>query len=150
MNWAAIGWLVLLIIFLLAEASTVTVTTIWFAAGALVAMLASFLGAQLWLQVVLFLAVSTVLLLLLRPVVKKYFTPKITRTNVDAVIGSQGIVIQQISNVNSQGKIRLGAMEWSARSSSGEQIKAGTQVKVDRIEGVKVFVTPVQVMVETK
>ncbi len=150
MNWAAIGWLVLLIVFLLAEASTVTVTAVWFAAGALTAMLASFLGAHLWLQVVLFLVVSAVLLLLLRPVVRKFFTPKLVRTNVDAIIGTEGIVCEQIDNVKAQGKIRLGAMEWSARSVTGASIELGTQVKVDRIEGVKVFVTPVHEKVTEK
>lgn len=145
MNWAAIFWLVLLVMFILAEASTVAVVSLWFAAGALAAILASMLGAQLWLQVVLFVTVSVVLLLLLRPITKKFFIPKLSRTNIDAVIGTQGIVTETIENVTAQGRIKLGAMEWSARSSSGEKIEAGALVKVDKIEGVKVFVTPVPV-----
>lgn len=148
MNWAAIVWLVLLVLFIGTEASTVTVTSIWFAVGALAAMIASLLGAELWLQVVLFLVISVGLLLSLRPLTKKHFTPKLTRTNVDAVIGTKGVVTATIDNISSQGKIKLGAMEWTARSSSGEKIEAGTQVTVDRIEGVKAFVTPVAV--ETK
>lgn len=143
MNWAAIFWLVLLVLFIMAEASTVTVVSLWFAVGALTALLASMLGAQLWLQVVLFFTVSIILLLCLRPITKRYFTPKLTRTNVDAVIGTQGIVTVSVDNVAAQGKIKLGAMEWTARSSSGEKIDAGTLVRVDKIEGVKVFVTPV-------
>lgn len=141
MNWAAIIWLILLILFVLAEASTVAVVSLWFAAGALTAMVASLLGAQVWLQVVLFLAVSGVLLCALRPVVRKMFTPKLTRTNVDSVIGAKGLVTGDIDNTVSQGQVKLGAMEWTARSSSGEPIKAGTQVVVDRVEGVKLFVT---------
>ena len=148
MNWAAITWLALLVIFIMAEATTVTITSIWFAAGALVAMIAALLNAQLWLQVVLFFAVSAILLLSLRPLLKKYFTPRLTRTNVDAVIGTQGVVTANIDNIASQGTIKLGAMEWTARSSSGETIPAGTVVKVDRIEGVKAFVTPVAVGAE--
>lgn len=143
MNWAAIVWLILLILFVLMEASTVSVVSLWFAAGALVAMTASLLGAQLWLQVLLFVAVSVVLLIALRPMVKKLFTPKLTRTNVDSVIGSCGFVTGDIDNMMSQGQVKMGAMEWTARSTTGEPIAKGTQVMVDKIEGVKVFVTPV-------
>lgn len=150
MNWAEILWLVLLVVFLLMEASTVTMTTIWFAAGALVAMVASLLGAKLWLQVVLFFAVSGVLLALLRPVLRKYFTPRLTKTNVDAVIGSTGLVTARIDNVRSCGQVKLGAMEWTARSSSGEPLEVGTLIKVDRIEGVKVYVTPAEITANTK
>lgn len=147
MNWAAIIWLVLLILFIFVEASTVAVVSLWFAAGALTAMVASLLGAQVWLQVVLFLAVSGVLLCALRPAVRKLFTPKLTRTNVDSVIGSHGIVTGDIDNTVSKGQVKLGAMEWTARSTTGELIPKGTQVKVDKIEGVKVYVTPVNVTV---
>ena len=145
MNWAAIVWFALMVMMIMLEANTVTLVCIWFATGSLVAMIASLLDAQLWLQVVLFFVVSVVLLLLLRPFTKKYFTPKLTKTNVDAVIGSTGIVTVSIDNVMAKGKVKLGAMEWSARSSSGHEIEAGTLVKVDRIEGVKVFVTPAEV-----
>lgn len=145
MNWDAIVWLVALIVFFMAEAATVTVVSLWFAAGALVALLASVLGAAFWLQGLLFLVVSIALLLALRPILRKYFTPKLTRTNMDAVIGSQGVVTADIDNIQGQGKIKLGGMEWTARSSTGENIPAGSIVKVDKVEGVKVFVTPVPV-----
>ena len=147
MNWTAIVWLALLILFFIVEASTVTVVSIWFAAGSLAALIASMLGAPTWLQTVLFFVVSVALLLALRPVTKKYFTPRLTKTNVDSVIGSVGIVTAAIDNIQAVGTIKLGAMEWTARSTSGEQIPAGTRVKVDRIEGVKAFVTPVEAAV---
>ena len=147
MNWAAIVWFALLVLFFAVEASTVTVVSIWFAAGSVVALIASLLGAPSWLQIVLFFVVSILLLLALRPITKKYFTPKLTKTNVDSVIGSVGIVTAKINNIEAVGTIKLGAMEWSARSTSGDEIPAGTRVRVDRIEGVKVFVTPVEVAV---
>lgn len=150
MNWAAVIWLVLLVMFIMAEASTVAVVSMWFALGSLVAMVASLLGAQLWLQVVLFLVVSCGLLCALRPLVKKFFTPKLSRTNVDSVIGTKGIVTTQIDNTMSCGQVKLGAMEWTARSTSGSPIKAGTQVVVDRVEGVKLFVTALEVTVNTQ
>ena len=145
MNWAAIIWLVLLVVFLISEAATVTMVSLWFGAGALAALIAALCGAELWLQIVLFFAVSIVLLASLRPLTKKYFTPKITKTNVDSVIGMQGLVTADINNVTAQGQVKLGAMEWSARSTSGEPIETGTLVKVDKVEGVKAFVTPAQV-----
>ena len=145
MNWAAIVWLVLLVVFLLVEGSTVTMVSIWFAAGSLAALIASLLSAPVWLQVALFFVVSCIMLSLLRPLVRRFITPKVTKTNVDAVIGKQGLVTSSINNVTAAGQVKLGAMEWTARSTSGEPIEAGTLVKVDRIEGVKVFVTPVEV-----
>ena len=138
-------WLGLMVLFLLVEANTVSVVSIWFAVGALVALVASLAGAEIWLQAVLFFVVSAGLLAALRPVVRKYFKPKLTKTNVDAVIGSQGYVTAQIDNLSGKGQVKLGAMEWTARSTDGSVISEGTLVKVDRIEGVKAFVTPVQV-----
>lgn len=147
MNWAAIVWFALLVLFFAVEASTVTVVSIWFAAGSVVALIASLLGAPTWLQTVLFFVVSILLLLALRPITKKYFTPRLTKTNIDSIIGSVGIVTAKIDNIEAVGTIKLGAMEWSARSTSGDEIPAGSRVRVDRIEGVKVFVTPVEVAV---
>ena len=138
-------WLVLLVVFLIVEATTVVMISLWFAGGALTALAASLLGAPLWLQIALFLLVSAGLLGCLRGVAKKHFTPRLTRTNVDALIGSRGYVCTDIDNVSATGTVKLGAMEWSARSSSGAPIAKGTLVEVDRIEGVKVFVSPVPV-----
>jgi membrane protein implicated in regulation of membrane protease activity len=145
MNWAAIIWLGLTVAFLVAEAATVTVVSLWFAAGALAAMAAALLGAGIWLQVGVFLVVSAVALTALRPLVRKYLTPRLTATNIDAVIGSVGIVTADIDNVASSGQVKLNGMEWTARSSSGNSIAKGTRVCVDRIEGVKVFVSPAEV-----
>ena len=147
MTGMAIFWLVLLILFLLAEGATAAVTTLWFAAGALVAMIAASLNAALWLQITLFIVVSVALLLALRPILKKYITPRQTKTNIDAIVGAQGIVLVEINNLHATGKVKLGAMEWTARSADDSVIAPGTVVKVERIEGVKLFVTPVTVTV---
>lgn len=146
MNWAAIIWLVLMVVFLIAEAAcTVHLISIWFAVGALAATIVSLLGGQIWLQVVLFLVVSCALLILLWPFVRKYINPKLTATNVDSVIGSTGLVTIAIDNIAANGQVKLGAMVWTARSTSGAPIPEGTMVRVDRIEGVKVFVSPAEV-----
>jgi len=145
MNPASILWFVLLVVFLVVEAACpVHLVSIWFAASALVAAIISLLGGQLWLQVTAFIVVSVALLISLWPLVKKFIRPKITPTNVDATVGSQGYVTAQVDNLYAQGKVKLNGMEWTARSSDGQTIPQGTLVKVDRIEGVKAFVTPVR------
>ena len=144
MNFAAFVWLILMVLFLMAEASTVSLISIWFACGSLAAVLISFTGANYIWQIFTFIITSALLLLLLRPLVRKYFTPKLHRTNVDSVIGSQGYVTQEINNEEAAGQVKLGAMYWTARSTSGAPIQKDVLVRVDRIEGVKVFVSPAQ------
>ena len=146
----AIFWLVAMVVFFLIEAGTVTLVSLWFAAGALAAMIVSLCAGPIWLQAVVFLAVSGVFLALLRPLVRRYVTPKAVRTNVDGVIGTEGYVTADIDNVRAVGSVKLGGMTWTARSSSGAPISAGTQVVVDRVEGVKVFVSPVKVPTVSK
>lgn len=146
MNWAAIVWFALLLVFLIVEAACpVHLVSIWFAAGSLVAMLVAFAGGPLWLQITLFLVIACALVVLLWPFIRKFLNPRLSKTNVDAVLGSQGYVTADIDNVAASGQVKLGAMEWTARSTSGEAIAAGTLVKVDRIEGVKAFVSPAEV-----
>lgn len=149
MNWAAIIWLGLMVTFLVVEAvCLIHLVSIWFAAGSLVAMLFALIGAPVWLQVSAFVIVSGALLAMLWPLVRKHLNPKLTKTNVDAIIGTTGLVTASINNVEAHGQVKLGAMEWTARSTSGEAIPAGTLVRVDRIEGVKAFVTAVKVPAE--
>ena len=144
MMWYTLIWLGLLVVFLVAEGSTVALVSIWFAAGSLAALIAAVLGGPLWLQVLLFVAVSVGLLAMLRPLVRKYLRPGISRTNVDAVVGSQGFVTEDIDNVAASGQVKLGAMPWTARSTSGDPIPAGKRIRVDRVEGVKVYVSPAE------
>lgn len=140
-------WFALLVVFIWAEAATVNMVSAWFAIGSLAALVGSLLGAKLWLQVVLFLVVSGVMLALLRPIAKKYFTPRITKTNVDALAGKTCLCVTAIDNLNGVGQVKIGDVEWSARSTTGEPISAGEQVRIDRVEGVKMYVTPISVKV---
>ena len=145
---AKIIWLILLILFLIMEANTVSLVSAWFAVGALAALIASLFGATPLVQTVLFLVISTACLACLRPLVRKFIQPKIVPTNTDALLNSQGYVTEDIDNLAAHGQVKLGAMEWTARSTSGEVIPKGTLVTVDKIEGVKAFVTPVKVTQE--
>lgn len=142
MNTAAICWFVLMVVFLVAEAACpIHLISIWFAAGSLIATVVALLGGPVWLQITLFLVVSGALLAALWPFAKKFLKPHVVKTNVDAIVGSTGYVTADIDNVSATGQVKLGAMEWTARSTSGDLISAGTLVKVDRIEGVKAFVS---------
>lgn len=145
MNISAYVWLVLLIFFVMMEASSVTLVSLWFAAGALVAVVAALLGASLTVQTVLFVLVSVVLLALLRPILKKYVDPQIQKTNVDALVGQECTVTEDIDNLAACGRVKVGGMSWSARSAAGEHIPAGTVVKIEAVQGVKLLVTPVAV-----
>ena len=147
MYWDSVLWLVAMVLLLMMEASTVSLVSLWFAVGALAALVVSFITGTLWVQILVFLVVSGGMLALLRPVAKKYFTPKLVKTNVDAVVNSTGLVTEAIDNRLSAGRVKLAGMEWSARSTSGEPIEKDILIRVDRVEGVKVFVTAVEVPV---
>lgn len=141
-------WLGLMVVFLVIEAlCPVHLVSIWFTIGALAAAIVAALDGAVWLQAVLFVVVSGGLLAGLWPFTRKFLKPNITKTNVDSVIGSEGYVTQDIDNLSATGQVKLGGMEWTARSASGKPIPAGTLVKVERIEGVKVFVSPEEVKV---
>ena len=147
MDLVAIIWLGLIILFLVVEAACpVHLVSVWFAAGSLAALIIRGLGGPLWLQITLFLAVSGSLLAMLWPLTRKFLSPRLTPTNVDSVIGSEGFVTAAIDNVAATGQVKLGAMVWTARSTSGDPIPEGALIRVDRIEGVKVFVTPVRIL----
>ena len=149
MNPAIFIWLVLLVGFLVVEAACpIHLVSIWFAAGALVAMIAAALGAQFWLQITIFVVVSGALLALLWPFIRKFLNPKLQKTNIDAIIGSIGTVTEDIENIDAVGQVKLGAMYWTARTTDGKPLCKGTRVRVDRIEGVKVFVSAVEITAE--
>lgn len=137
-------WLVALIVFAVAEAATVGLVSIWFAGGALVALITASLGGQIWLQVVLFLVVSVVMLALLRPFVRKFSTPHRTKTNADRHVGATALVTEEIDNLKETGAVRLDGVTWTARSETGQSIPVGTLIRVERISGVKVYVKPAE------
>ncbi len=146
MDLTPIVWTGLLILFLVVEAACpIHLVSLWFAAGSLAALAVYWLTGPMWLQITVFILVSAGLLLALWPLAKKYMNPSITATNIDSVIGSTGIVTTPIDNIAAAGQVKLNGMEWTARSTTGADIPAGTKVTVDRIEGVKVYVTPAEV-----
>ena len=138
-----IMWLVLLIIFAVVEAVTVGLTSIWFAAGSLAALIAALLGGAVWIQLTLFLAVSLLCLGAVRPLARRHLNNRVEPTNADRVIGAEAQVTEDIDNIHGKGAVVIRGITWSARSQDGGPIAAGTMVRVLRIEGVKVFVEPI-------
>lgn len=138
-------WLVLLIVFIVVEILSLGLTSIWFAGGALVALITSAITDNVVIQVVLFVVVSVALLISTRPIAKKYFDgKKLQKTNVDAVVGKVGMVKETIDNLNSSGVVVIAGMDWTARAENdSEVIEAGAKVVVKAIAGVKVIVEKV-------
>lgn len=147
MNMWAIIWLILLIGFVVLEAVTVQLLCIWFAAGSLAAMVVCLLGGQLWLQIGVFFVVSIALFALLWPLAKKHLKPKLVATNADALVGKICRVTEDIDPLEG-GRVKVGDVTWSAHSENGEAIPAGSQVKILKIQGAKVFVETVKKEVE--
>ena len=135
MPWLpSVIWLVLLVAFAVAEALTVGLVSVWFAAGALAALLSTFFTANIWWQITIFLAV-------IRPLARKYVLPQVVPTNADRVIGRDAVVTEAIDNLTGSGAVVVSGVAWTARSEDGHPIPEGTAVVVKRIEGVKLFVT---------
>ncbi len=134
-------WLVLMIILLVIEGVVPGLVSIWFALGALAALLSAIVGAPLWLQIVWFLLISVVSLILTRPLAKKYVNSKTTPTNADMLIGQECSVTEAIDNVLGLGAVTVGGKVWTARTENPD-IKAavGQTMTVVRIEGVKLIV----------
>lgn len=140
----SICWLIALVVLAVLEAATVTLVSLWFALGALAALITSFFVQNIWIQFAVFLVVSLVTLLVIRPLARRYVTPAQVATNADRAVGSEGVVTQAIDNRNAQGQVTVGGSVWTARSDPEEIIPKGTTIRVLRIEGVKLIVTPTE------
>lgn len=134
-------WLILFVVLVVAEIFSMGLTTIWFAGGALIGTFAAVLNAPVWLQVVLFLVVSTLLLYFTRPIAVKYFNKDRARTNVDGYIGRQVIVVSEIDNLQGIGQVTLGGQEWTARTvQDGITLQVGAVGVVKAVDGVKLII----------
>ena len=136
----AVYWLVLLVVLIVIEIITLGLTTIWFAGGAFLAFLISVAGAPLWLQIVVFIVASVVLLIFTRPLAMKYMNKDVHRTNVDSLPGEKAVVISTIDNLKGTGQAVVNGLEWSARSKDGQIIEEGQVVRITAVEGVKLIV----------
>ncbi|MCI6243670.1 MAG: NfeD family protein [Lachnospiraceae bacterium] len=134
-------WVVLVIICILVELATVGLTAIWFAAGALVSLAAAALGANPIVQIILFLAVSIVLLAATRPWAKKYINSRTQSTNADSLIGQTIQIKERVSNMDQTGMAVVHGQEWTVRTrNDNEIIEPGEKAKILAISGVKLIV----------
>ena len=134
-------WLIAMVILLIVEAMVPGLISIWFAIGALAALISALFHAPVWLQLVWFFAISILTLVLTRPFVKKYVNSRVTPTNADVVIGKDAVVTERIDNLHAQGAVMLDRKVWTARTEKEQvTVEAGETVRVLRIEGVKLIV----------
>ena len=138
-------WLCAMVALLIIEALVPGLVSIWFALGALAALISSLLGAPLWLQVVWFFLVSIVSLLLTRPLARRYVNSRAVRTNADMAIGQDCVVTEAIDNVRGTGAVSVGGKIWTARMVTPDgHAEKGTVLRAVRIEGVKLIVEEIR------
>lgn len=135
-----IFWAAAIILFGIAEAVTAQLVSIWFVAGAIAALISAVFGAPILIQIIVFIAVTILALVITRPLVKKYIHPKKEYTNADKVIGQIGIVTEDINNIQATGQVKVDGKTWTARSIDNSIIPEGSEIIIDRIEGVKLIV----------
>ena len=136
-----IFWLISFGILLLIEICTLGLTTIWFAAGALLAFLMAVLNLPLFVQVAAFLAVSILMLVFTRPIMTKHLNAKTTKTNAESLVGGKARVLIPVNNLKSEGQVMVGGMEWSARSTKDEvTFQKDEMVRIAGISGVKLMI----------
>ena len=134
-------WLIITVVFVGVEIGTVGLTSIWFAGGALVALFAQLAGASVLWQIIIFIAVSAVLLTFVRPWSMKYFKPRLVKTNYETVLGETVRLTERVDNVQGTGTAIYKGQEWTARAyEDGKVFEAGTTVNVKEIRGVTLYV----------
>ena len=136
-------WIIAMVVFLVIEAVTVGIVSVWFDIGALFAMVTAMLGANLWVQITVFLVVSAIALYFTRPLVKKFVNNKVEPTNADMLIGKECRVVETIDNLSGTGAVYVDGKTWTARTVDEEIIPEGQLVKAERIEGVKLIVSKI-------
>ncbi len=145
MNDASIAGLIWLGIFafmIVAEISTVGMTAIWFAGGALVTSIASFCGVSITWQLIIFMVVSLLLLIVLRPLAKRKMMPTVVPTNAESLIGQIYPLIKAVGPGHEAGQLKIGDVEWRAVSEDGSCIDEGVVVEIKKIDGTKLVVMP--------
>ena len=137
----ALFWTVLAVALAIVEMATAQMISIWFAGGAVGALIAQLCGANIYVQMIVFIAVSVILLAATRPFVRKFrANQEEQKTNVDGLIGKQAVITTDVNNLSETGALKLNGVDWAARSVDNSVIEKGTVVTVERVEGVKLIV----------
>ena len=133
-------WIGLIVLFVIIEAATVQLVTIWFAIGSVAGLIACAAGLEIWIQFLIFAVVSAVALAVTRPFVKKFTKGRKQPTNADRYIGQEATVTEKISNELSTGAVRIGGLVWTARTVDNSEAEEGERVTVEAIEGARLLV----------
>lgn len=133
-------WIGLIVIFVIVEAATVQLVTVWFAVGGIAGLISYAFGLEIWMQILIFAVVSAVALAVTRPFVKRFTKGRKQPTNADRYIGQEATVTEPISNELSKGAVRIGGLEWMARTVDNSEVDKGERVTVEAIEGAKLLV----------
>lgn len=149
MSGMAIFWICLAIAMGVIEVATINLASIWFVGGALVSFLLALFDVPVLAQVIVFLAVSIILLVVFRKTLWEATRKNVIPTNADRFLGKTAMVTNAIDNINGTGAVKIGGMDWTARTKDGAPIEAGTQVVIDTIEGVTMYVSPAVVAAAT-
>ncbi len=141
MQWV---WVAALVVFTIAEASTGAVVSLWFMGGSLVAFLLAVFGLPVWLQILCFLIVSFVLLLFLRPHLRKMVEKRKVPTNADSLVGKVVLVTEEIDNLHNKGVVRVSGVDWAAFSANGNPVPKDTPVRIVSVHSAKLCVEPAE------
>ncbi|MEF2907702.1 MAG: NfeD family protein [Oscillospiraceae bacterium] len=142
MSQAVIGWLIAIAVFIVAEAATVALVSVWFIGGAVCALVAAILGAGLGVQLAVFLVVSAALLAFACPAARKKWAKKPERMNADRLVGETAMVTEPIDACADTGAVKINGVLWTAKCTTGERVEAGGHVTIERVEGAKLYVRP--------
>lgn len=138
-----IFWIIVLVAAILVEAATAALISIWFASGALAALIAAALGASWMIQLTLFVVFSAILLIFTRPLVKKLFPKKFIPTNSDSYAGKTAVVVEDIDSARGMGRVKFNGVDWIAITENGELIPKDTVVRITAVKGAKLLVEKV-------
>ena len=137
------SWLIIAGIMFVGEILTAGFILFWFGIGALASAMISLMWDNSYGQIVVFIGVSTLLLVFTRPLIKTILKQKEVPSNVFAMVGKHGMVVENINNMLGQGHIKIGGEIWKAIAENGQDIEADTEVEIISVEGVKVIVREV-------
>ena len=148
MSPAVIGWSLAVAFFVVVEAMTVALVSVWFIGGAVCALIAAALGAGFAVQMVIFVAVSAILLAFVCPAARKRWAKKPERTNADRLVGQTAMVTETIDACADTGAVKINGVLWTAKCTTGERIENGRHVTIERVEGAKLYVKPAKIPCE--
>lgn len=138
MSWYI--WLIIAGLFIIIETFTSGFLIFWFGIGALVSMIISIFIEDIFIQTIIFIISSVILIFATKPFVKKFTNSKTISTNINSLIGKTGIVVKEIDNLASVGQVKVTGELWSAKSIDNQIISENTKVEIIKIDGVKLIV----------